>query len=101
MARATVCRSPTACTVSLQIVLGFSFIHSTSMKIPSHRAFQGEQRIVEIINWNFFLLRDVVLATLMDSTRETWSEAQVMYTYPKVGVIPKCISKCIPKCIPK
>lgn len=25
---------------------------------------------------------DVVLATLMDSTREDWSEAQVLYTYP-------------------
>ena len=35
---------------------------------------------------NFFL-RDVVLATLMDTTRETWQEAQVMYTYPKEHTI--------------
>ena len=32
-------------------------------------------------------LRDVVLATLMDTTRETWQEAQVMYTYPKEHTI--------------
>ena len=54
MVRATACHSPTACMVSLQIVLGFFFIHSTLMKIRSHRAFQGEQKIVEFINLELF-----------------------------------------------
>lgn len=37
---------------------------------------------------------DVVLATLMDSTRKTWMEAQVMYTYPKEHTL---ILEAIPK----